>query len=120
MQRHLLISFPASVAIRACQNDFASLMDGHMPDWRRRCDLFNTSPQGRRGIGRTPIMSRPVPVYRPPTTVSMIDGQNEVRALRLLLAQRKLYSRAKRWSFLRWIGFSVIGVAAPKIGRAHV
>ncbi len=58
MQRHLLISFPASVAIRACQNDFASLMDGHMPDWRRRCDLFNTSP-------------------------------------------------------LRWIGFSVIGVAAP-------
>jgi SMODS-associating 4TM effector domain len=58
-------------------------------------------------------MSRPVPVYRPPTTASMIDGQNEVRALRLLLAQRKLYNRAKRWSFLRWIGFSVIGVAAP-------
>jgi hypothetical protein len=58
-------------------------------------------------------MSRPVPVYRPPTTASMIDGQNEVWALRLLLAQRKLYSRAKRWSFLRWIGFSVIGVAAP-------
>ena len=58
-------------------------------------------------------MSRPVPVYSPPTTVSMIDGQNHVRALRLLLAQRKLYSRAKRWSFLRWIGFSVIGVVAP-------
>jgi hypothetical protein len=43
----------------------------------------------------------------------MIGSQNEVRALRLLLAQRKLYNRAKRWSFLRWIGFSVIGVAAP-------
>jgi SMODS-associating 4TM effector domain len=43
----------------------------------------------------------------------MADGQNGVRALRLLLAQRRLYNRAKRWSFLRWIGFSVIGVAAP-------
>jgi hypothetical protein len=43
----------------------------------------------------------------------MIARQDEMRALRLLLAQRKLYSRAKRWSFLRWIGFSVIGVAAP-------
>lgn len=43
----------------------------------------------------------------------MKDRQNDVRALRLLLAQRKLYTRAKRWSFLRWIGFSIIGVAAP-------
>jgi predicted pore-forming effector associated with SMODS systems len=58
-------------------------------------------------------MTRPVPVYQPPTTPAMIDGQNDPRALRLLLAQRKLYSRAKRWSFLRWIGFSVIGVVAP-------
>jgi SMODS-associating 4TM effector domain len=58
-------------------------------------------------------MSRPASIYRPPTTVSMTDRQNEVRALRLLLAQRKLYSHAKRWSFLRWIGFSVIGVVAP-------
>ena len=58
-------------------------------------------------------MSRPLPVYRPPTTASMMSGQNGVRALRLLLAQRKLYSRAKRWSFLRWMGFSIIGVAAP-------
>jgi hypothetical protein len=43
----------------------------------------------------------------------MVAAQDELRALRLLLAQRRLYSRAKRWSFLRWIGFSVIGVAAP-------
>jgi predicted pore-forming effector associated with SMODS systems len=43
----------------------------------------------------------------------MIARQNQLGALRLLLAQRKLYSRAKRWSFLRWIGFSVIGIAAP-------
>jgi hypothetical protein len=56
---------------------------------------------------------RPTPAYQPPTTVSMKDGQNEVQALRLLLAQRRLYSRAKWWSFLRWIGFSIIGVAAP-------
>jgi SMODS-associating 4TM effector domain len=53
------------------------------------------------------------PAYRLPATASMKDKQNDVRALRLLLAQRKLYSHAKRWSFLRWIGFSVIGVAAP-------
>lgn len=58
-------------------------------------------------------MSRPTPAYRPPTTVAMINSQNEVQALRLLLAQRRLYTRAKWWSFLRWIGFSVIGVAAP-------
>jgi hypothetical protein len=58
-------------------------------------------------------MSRVAPLYHPPKTVSMIDGQNEVRMLRLLLAQRRLYSHAKRWSFLRWVGFSVIGIAAP-------
>jgi hypothetical protein len=58
-------------------------------------------------------MSRPTPAYQPPTTESMINGQNELQALRLLLAQRRLYSRAKWWSFLRWIGFSLIGVAAP-------
>jgi hypothetical protein len=54
-----------------------------------------------------------VPRYRPPATASMIARQDSISALRLLLAQRKLYNRAKRWSFLRWIGFSVIGVAAP-------
>jgi hypothetical protein len=59
------------------------------------------------------MTSRPMPAYQPPTTASMIHAQNETLALRLLLAQRRLYSRAKWWSFLRWIGFSVIGVAAP-------
>lgn len=58
-------------------------------------------------------MTRPAPVYRPPSTASLIMAQDDLPALRLLLAQRKLYSRAKRWSFLRWIGFSLIGVAAP-------
>jgi len=43
----------------------------------------------------------------------MIKNQNDAQALRLLLAQRRLYTRAKWWSFLRWIGFSVIGVSAP-------
>lgn len=56
---------------------------------------------------------RPTPAYQPPATESMMNGQNELQALRLLLAQRRLYSRAKWWSFLRWIGFSLIGVAAP-------
>lgn len=56
---------------------------------------------------------RPTSVYQPPVTASMKNSQNEVQALRLLLAQRRLYSRAKWWSFLRWIGFSIIGVAAP-------
>jgi hypothetical protein len=58
-------------------------------------------------------MSRPTPTYQPPTTEAMIERQNDLQAFRLLLAQRRLYSRAKRWSFLRWIGFSIIGVAAP-------
>lgn len=52
-------------------------------------------------------------LYRPPATTTMIARQDEPRALRLLLAQRLIYNRAKRWSFLRWIGFSVIGLAAP-------
>lgn len=58
-------------------------------------------------------MNRPAPAYQPPTTEAMIKGQNDLQAFRLLLAQRRLYSRAKLWSFLRWIGFSIIGVAAP-------
>jgi hypothetical protein len=51
--------------------------------------------------------------YLPPATAAMMSSQNDPQALRLLLAQRRLYSRAKWWSFLRWIGFSIIGVAAP-------
>jgi hypothetical protein len=45
----------------------------------------------------------------------MAQTQDSLPALRLLLGQRRLYSRAKRWSFLRWLGFSILGVAAPLV-----
>lgn len=51
--------------------------------------------------------------YEPPTTASILQRQNETPALRLLLAQRKLYSRAKRWQGVRWFGLVVLGVGAP-------
>jgi len=46
----------------------------------------------------------------------MAIRQNELPALRLLLAQRRMYKRAKLWANLRFIGFSVIGVGAPVVG----
>ncbi len=45
----------------------------------------------------------------------MLVKQDERDALRLLIAQRKLYRRAKRWLGLRWFGMLVIGLAAPVI-----
>lgn len=45
----------------------------------------------------------------------MATRQNSDEALRLLLAQRRLHSRAKRWQNLRWIGLLILGVAAPFI-----
>lgn len=41
--------------------------------------------------------------------------QNEDDALRLLIAQRRLYSKAKRWLGLRWFGMLIIGLGAPVI-----
>jgi predicted pore-forming effector associated with SMODS systems len=62
-------------------------------------------------------MTRPdqddVEVYEPPSTTYIANAQNTTPGLRLLVAQRKLYRRAKRWSFLRTIGIGVIAVAAP-------
>lgn len=51
--------------------------------------------------------------YTPPTSASIGKRQNDDEALRLLLAQRRLYTRAKRWQGVRWIGLLVLGVAAP-------
>ena len=51
--------------------------------------------------------------YTPPTSASIAERQDDPTALRLLLAQRRLYTRAKRWQGLRWIGLLVLGVAAP-------
>ena len=45
----------------------------------------------------------------------MLARQNEDAALRLLIAQRRLYSRAKRWLGLRWFGMLVIGLTAPVV-----
>lgn len=53
--------------------------------------------------------------YTPPTSAAIAKRQNDDEALRLLLAQRRLYTRAKRWQGVRWIGLLVLGVAAPFI-----
>ncbi|MFI8199926.1 S-4TM family putative pore-forming effector [Streptomyces sp. NPDC085942] len=45
----------------------------------------------------------------------MQTRQNEDDALRLLIAQRRLYSKAKRWLALRWFGMLIIGLGAPVI-----
>ncbi|PQM73647.1 S-4TM family putative pore-forming effector [Corynebacterium sp. J010B-136] len=52
--------------------------------------------------------------YTPPKTgATLLRRQNELVALRLLIAQRRLYSRAKRCVALRWCGMLIIGLAAP-------
>lgn len=53
--------------------------------------------------------------YTPPTSASIATRQNDDEALRLLLAQRRLYTRAKRWQGARWVGLLILGVAAPFI-----
>lgn len=53
--------------------------------------------------------------YDPPSSATIKARQNELQALRLLIAQRRLYRRAKRWLGLRWLGMIVIGLAAPVV-----
>lgn len=55
--------------------------------------------------------------YSPPSTAVMVAAQNSLDALRLLLAQRRLYSRAKVFVGIRWFGLTVIGMGAPVIVR---
>ncbi len=50
-----------------------------------------------------------------PAATAISSSQNDFSALRLLLAQRLLYAKAKRWSFLRAIGVGVIAVLAPLV-----
>ncbi len=57
----------------------------------------------------------PSPEYDPPSTVVMKAQQDAVDALRLLIAQRRLYRRAKRWLGVRWLGMVVIGIGAPVV-----
>lgn len=53
--------------------------------------------------------------YDPPTSADIKARQNETEALRLLVAQRRLYSKAKRWLGVRWIGMILIGIGAPVV-----
>ncbi|MFF0694553.1 S-4TM family putative pore-forming effector [Streptomyces tendae] len=53
--------------------------------------------------------------YVPPSSASMQARQNDNDALRFLIAQRRLYSKAKRWLALRWFGMLIIGLGAPVV-----
>jgi hypothetical protein len=51
--------------------------------------------------------------YHAPPVAAMAVAQERPDALRLLLAQRRMYRTAKRWQALRWFGVLVLAVAAP-------
>lgn len=53
--------------------------------------------------------------YEPPDAGVIADTQNKDSNLKLLLAQRRLYSRAKIWTTVRGVGVGLIAVAAPLI-----
>lgn len=53
--------------------------------------------------------------YEPPDADAIEDAQNKDNNLGLLLAQRRLYSRAKIWTTVRGVGIGLIAVAAPLI-----
>lgn len=55
------------------------------------------------------------PDYQPPASRTIKTRQNGLDALRLLVAQRRLYRRAKRWLGFRWLGMVVIGIGAPVV-----
>lgn len=51
--------------------------------------------------------------YTPPPPKQVNEAQNDDAQLRLLLAQRRLYSRAKIWSNVRVFGLGVVAIASP-------
>jgi hypothetical protein len=51
--------------------------------------------------------------YSPPSAKEIVEAQNQDANLRLLLAQRRLYSRAKGWSTVRGVGVAIVAIAAP-------
>ncbi|MHB8636731.1 MAG: S-4TM family putative pore-forming effector [Fimbriimonadaceae bacterium] len=53
--------------------------------------------------------------YIVPTPSAILAAQNDYSSLRLLLAQRRFHSKAKRWAALRGLGVGIIAVAAPLI-----
>jgi hypothetical protein len=56
--------------------------------------------------------------YAPPATAIIKERQNHPDALRLLIAQRRFYRKAKRWLGLRWVGMVIIAIAAPLLAIA--
>lgn len=53
--------------------------------------------------------------YTPPAAAVMKARQDEPDALRYLIAQRRIHSKAKFWQGVSWIGLLLIGLAAPVI-----
>lgn len=51
--------------------------------------------------------------YVAPKTSTIAEAQNEFSSLRLLLAQRKIYKKAKWWSMFRSVGVGVVAIVAP-------
>lgn len=51
----------------------------------------------------------------PPSSKDIAQRQNDAAALRLLLAQRRLYTKAKFWQRWRWMGLILVGLAAPVV-----
>lgn len=51
--------------------------------------------------------------YSPPSAAEIAETQNKDSNLRLLLAQRRLYSRAKVWSTVRGAGVGIVAIGAP-------
>ncbi len=57
--------------------------------------------------------------YVPLESSVMLRRQDEDDALRLLIAQRRLYRKAKRILGVRWLGMIVIGLGAPVLSVAQ-
>lgn len=51
--------------------------------------------------------------YTPPPSEEITQSQNNDANLRLLLAQRRLYSQAKFWSMVRGVGIGIVAIGAP-------
>lgn len=51
--------------------------------------------------------------YQPPSSEQIASAQNMDVNLKLLLAQRRLYSSAKVWTGIRGVGVGIVAVASP-------
>lgn len=57
--------------------------------------------------------------YTPPSAPEIARAQNEDQALRILLAQRRLYRRAKVWSTVRGLGIGIVAIGSPIIAALY-